>query len=71
MTTIGLYLELNLENTTPSNLTNEEYLDASVRDLKNWTLKDGFYDHYPQWRGLCTADDAGDFEQSQLETVHT
>ncbi|KPI36748.1 putative sterigmatocystin biosynthesis monooxygenase stcW [Cyphellophora attinorum] len=27
-------------------------LDTAIKDLRNWTLRDGFFARYPQWRSL-------------------
>lgn len=53
MTTIGVYLELDLGSTIAKSLTNEEVLNSAVCDLRNWKLRDGFFEIYPQWRGMC------------------
>ena len=53
MTTIGVYLELSLETSTSQSLTNEKVLNSAVCDLRNWKLKDGFFEIYPQWKGIC------------------
>ncbi|KAH8589604.1 hypothetical protein B0O99DRAFT_745891 [Bisporella sp. PMI_857] len=53
MTTVGVYLELDLGASIGNNPTNEEVLHSVVCDLKNWKLKEGFFEIYPQWRGMC------------------
>ncbi|KAH8684369.1 hypothetical protein BGZ60DRAFT_164821 [Tricladium varicosporioides] len=53
MTTIGVYLELDLGSTIAKSLTNEEVLNSAVCDLRNWKLRDGFFEIYPQWKGMC------------------
>ncbi|KAH7383526.1 hypothetical protein BKA64DRAFT_712408 [Cadophora sp. MPI-SDFR-AT-0126] len=53
MTTIGVYLELNLETSNFQSLTNEKVLDRAVCDLRNWKLRDEFFQIYPQWKGIC------------------
>ncbi|KAL5317711.1 hypothetical protein ACEPPN_014809 [Leptodophora sp. 'Broadleaf-Isolate-01'] len=62
MTTIGVYLELNLETSMAQSLTNEEVLNSAVCDLRNWKLRDGFYEIYPQWKGVCEPVDVEDFD---------
>ena len=53
MTQVGVYLELNLESTIARSLADEEILNRAVCNLRNWKLREGFFVHYPQWRGLC------------------
>jgi hypothetical protein len=55
MTNIGVFLVLDLESANAQKLTSEEVLNAAVCDLGNWKLRDGIYDIYPHWKGLCDA----------------
>lgn len=47
------HMEVHVESSLIHDLSNDSRVGDMVSDLRNWTLKEPFFETFPEFRGLC------------------
>ena len=51
---IGTHLKVHIDTSRLDFATGPTGIASQITNLSNWSLDGGFYDQYPQWKGILS-----------------